>query len=57
MEIIQERANNDFGKGGSSRKVESLDSEYILKIELVGPHVKQKEKSRLTPWSKQKEED
>lgn len=33
--IIQERANNDFGKGGSSRKGESSDSGYILKGELI----------------------
>lgn len=35
MEIIQERANNDFGKWGSSRKGESSDSGYILKVELI----------------------
>lgn len=57
MEIIRERANNDFGKGGSSRKGESSDSGYILKVELIGQHGKQKEESRLTPWSKQKEKD
>lgn len=36
MKIIQERAKNDFGKGGSSRKGEpSSESGYILKVELT----------------------
>lgn len=62
FEIIQERDNDALGQGGSGRKGEkSLGSRYILKTEMTdvadGSRCKTKEESRLTPWSKQKEEE
>lgn len=51
-----------MGQGGSGRKGEkSLGSRYFLKTEMTDvadeSRCKTKEESRLTPWSKQKEEE